>query len=88
MVGLTKAAAVDHALENIRINAIAPGAIRTDILNYAIEGGSYPIEAIEDMFPMRKMGKPVDIAKGIKFLIDNDYCTGSVLSVDGGYGAR
>ena len=67
---------------------MAPGAIRTDILEYAIQSGAYPVKAIEAMFPMARMGKPIDIAKAIVFLTENDYATGTILSVDGGFNAK
>lgn len=88
VVGLTKAGAIDYAQQGIRINAIAPGAIRTDILEYAIQSGTYPVATIEAMFPMNRMGTPEDIAQGIVFLIENKYTTGTTLSVDGGFNAK
>ncbi|KPM45129.1 hypothetical protein AK830_g1371 [Neonectria ditissima] len=88
VVGLTKSAAVDYATDGIKINAIAPGAIRTDILQYAIDAGSYSEESIAAMFPMKRMGAPIDIAQGISFLLNNDYATGTILSVDGGLNAQ
>jgi NAD(P)-dependent dehydrogenase (short-subunit alcohol dehydrogenase family) len=87
VVGMTKTAALDYATQGIRINAVAPGAIRTDILDYAIKSGSYPVEKIEGMFPMRRMGTPAEIAEAIVFLLQNQYCTGEILSVDGGFNA-
>ncbi|EIW71025.1 hypothetical protein TREMEDRAFT_27313, partial [Tremella mesenterica DSM 1558] len=88
VVGLTKSAALDYATQNIRINAVAPGAIRTEILNYAIESGAYPLEAIEGMFPMKRLGEPEEVAQGIAFLLENTYTTGTVLSIDGGFNAK
>ncbi|KAM0321793.1 hypothetical protein ACHAQA_009889 [Verticillium albo-atrum] len=88
VVGLTKSAAVDYATEGVRINAIAPGAIKTDILQYAIDSGSYSEESISAMFPMKRLGAPIDIAKGISFLLNNEFATGTILSVDGGYNAQ
>jgi NAD(P)-dependent dehydrogenase (short-subunit alcohol dehydrogenase family) len=88
VVGLTKSAAIDYATEGVKINAIAPGAIKTDILQYAIDAGSYSEESIAAMFPMKRMGAPIDIAKGISFLLNNDYATGTILSVDGGLNAQ
>jgi NAD(P)-dependent dehydrogenase (short-subunit alcohol dehydrogenase family) len=84
---MTKTAAVEYGTKGIRVNAVAPGAIRTDILDYAIKSGSYPVEKIEGMFPMRKMGAPIDIAEAIVFLLQSAYSTGTILSVDGGFSA-
>lgn len=90
VVGLTKAGAVEYATQGIRINAIAPGAIKTDILQNAINGGSYSEESIAAIHPMKRMGTPEDIANGIVFLASDDcpFMTGSILSVDGGYNAQ
>lgn len=82
---MTKSAAVDYGTKGIRINAIAPGAIKTSILQQAIDAGAYSEESIAAMFPMKRMGAPIDIAKGISFLLANDYATGTILSVDGGF---
>ncbi|KAK3702297.1 hypothetical protein LTR37_015008 [Vermiconidia calcicola] len=88
VVGLTKSAAIDYGTSGIRVNAIAPGAIKTDILQYAIDAGTYTEESIAEQFPMKRMGAPIDIAKGISFLLDNEYATGTILSVDGGLDAQ
>lgn len=87
VVGLTKAAAVEYAQQGIRVNAIAPGAIKTDILQGAIDAGSYDVTSISAMHPMNRMGTPEDIANGIVFLASDNcpFMTGAVLSVDGGY---
>ncbi|KAH6658766.1 short chain dehydrogenase [Plectosphaerella plurivora] len=87
VVGLTKSAAIDYGTSGVTINAIAPGAIKTDILQYAIDAGTYSEETIAEMFPMKRMGAPIDIAKGISFLLNNTYATGTILSVDGGFNA-
>lgn len=90
VVGLTKAGAVEYATQGIRINAIAPGAIKTDILQNAINSGSYTEESIAAIHPMKRMGTPEDIANGILFLASDDcpFMTGTILSVDGGYNAQ
>lgn len=90
VVGLTKATAVEYATQGIRVNAIAPGAIKTDILQNAINSGSYSEESIAAIHPMKRMGTPEDIANGIVFLASDDspFMTGTILSVDGGYQAQ
>jgi NAD(P)-dependent dehydrogenase (short-subunit alcohol dehydrogenase family) len=90
VVGLTKAAAVEYATQGVRVNAIAPGAIKTDILQNAIDSGTYSEESIAAIHPMKRMGTPEDIANGIVFLASDDcpFMTGTILSVDGGYNAQ
>lgn len=89
VVGLTKSAAVEYATSGIRINAVAPGGIKTEILQSAIEAGTYSEESIAAMHPMNQMGKVEDIAHAITFLASGEcsFMTGSVLSVDGGFNA-
>lgn len=89
-MGLTKGGALDYATKNIRINAVAPGAIKTDILKNAIASGTYDVSGIEELHPMKRLGEPEDIAKGIFFLAsdENPFMTGTVLSIDGGYNAK
>ncbi|WP_439489827.1 SDR family NAD(P)-dependent oxidoreductase [Algoriphagus sp.] len=90
VVGLTKGASLDYATQGIRVNAVAPGAIKTDILKNAIESGTYDVSAIEALHPINRLGEVEDIAKAIYFLAseENSFMTGTILSVDGGYNAR
>lgn len=90
VVGLTKGAAIDYATMGIRINAIAPGAIKTDIIQGAIDTGAYSEESIAAIHPMKRMGTVEDIANGTVFLASDDcpFMTGSTLFVDGGYSAQ
>jgi NAD(P)-dependent dehydrogenase (short-subunit alcohol dehydrogenase family) len=90
VVGMTKAAAVEYAAKGIRVNAVAPGAIKTDILQGGIDAGNYSEQSIAAMHPMNRMGTPNDIANAIVYLASDEspFMTGSILSVDGGYNAR
>ena len=92
VVGLTKSAALDHASEGVRVNAVAPGAIRTEILAKQLEGGdpNYNEASISAMHPMNRLGRPEDIASGISFLLSDEasFVTGHVLNIDGGFQAK
>ena len=90
VVGLTKGAAIDYATKGIRINAVAPGAIKTSIFQSALDSGAYDISGIENLHPMQRLGEVEDVARGIFFLAseENTFMTGSILSIDGGYNAR
>lgn len=90
VVGLTKGASLDYATKGIRINAVAPGAIKTDILKNAIASGTYDVSAIKALHPMNRLGEVEDIAKAIYFLAsdENFFMTGTILTIDGGYNAR
>ncbi len=83
VIGLTKSAARELAKRGIRVNAVAPGFIETDMTR------TLPPEAVSAMkasIPLTSPGKPEDVAKAVCFLVSDEasYITGQVLSVDGG----
>lgn len=80
--GLTKALAKELALSNIRVNSIAPGAIMTDMNKNLTQE---EIKSVENEIPMGKFGKPEDIAKCVKWLVEDEYTTGQVISPNGGW---
>jgi NAD(P)-dependent dehydrogenase (short-subunit alcohol dehydrogenase family) len=90
VVGLTKSGALDYATKNIRINAVAPGAIKTDLIEKQIELGQYDETMISGMHPMGRMGRPEEIANGIVWLLSDEasFVTGHVLNIDGGFQAK
>lgn len=82
MIGLTKALAKEIGPSNIRVNAIAPGIIDTDM----VKGYSKDeIKEIENEIPLEKIGTASNIAKCVKWLIEDDYTTGEVISINGGW---
>ena len=90
VVGLTKSGALDYATQNIRINAVAPGAIKTDIIARSIAQGQYHEATISAMHPMARMGNPDEIAHGIAWLLSDEasFVTGHILNIDGGFQAK
>ena len=90
--GLTKHLAVEWADRNIRVNAVAPGTIRTERVQRLPEepGGTEYIAAIESMHPMGRLGEPEEVAQAILFLASDEasFITGAILAVDGGYLAQ
>ena len=90
VVLLTKAMALDHGSQNIRVNCICPGDTDTPMLqSEAVELGiSYDqlIQESADSRPIGRIGTPMDIAQSVLFLVGNasTYITGSTLVVDGG----
>jgi NAD(P)-dependent dehydrogenase (short-subunit alcohol dehydrogenase family) len=90
VVGLTKSAALNYATKNIRINAVALGAIRTDILLQQMDFGTYDEKIVIEMFPMKGMENHQEIANGIAWLCSDEssYVTGHILTIDGGFTSR
>jgi NAD(P)-dependent dehydrogenase (short-subunit alcohol dehydrogenase family) len=90
--GLTMHLAVEWADRGIRVNAVAPGTIRTERVRRLPEepGGTAYIEAIERMHPMGRLGEPAEVAQAIAFLASDraSFITGAILPVDGGYLAQ
>lgn len=82
IIGLTKALAKEVGPSNIRVNAIAPGMINTD-MNSNIDEES--IKQIKEDIPLNKIGEPEDIAKCILWLATDNYTTGQVICIDGGW---
>ncbi len=79
---LSKALAKELGPSGIRVNSIAPGIIDTDMNKHLSEK---EMQEIEDEIPLCKIGKPQNIAKCVKWLIEDEYTTGQVISVNGGW---
>ncbi|MBW4541965.1 MAG: SDR family oxidoreductase [Myxacorys chilensis ATA2-1-KO14] len=90
VVGLTKAAALQYAKAGIRINAVAPAAIETDMFE-AATGGQDEVKAyITGLHPIGRIGTPLEVANAVLFLSSDlaSFITGETLMVDGGYVAQ
>lgn len=83
IIGFTKSLAREVAPYNIRVNAIAPGFIETDMLKGLREGYK---ERILDYVPLNRLGSPEDVAKAVRFLATDEarYITGQTIIIDGG----
>jgi 3-oxoacyl-[acyl-carrier protein] reductase len=81
LMAATKALAVELASRQITVNCVAPGLIDTDML-----GGDMPIDRILEAIPLRRVGKPEDVAGVVSFLMSADaaYVTRQVIAVNGG----
>ncbi len=83
IIGMTKSMARELASRNIRVNAVAPGVIDTDMTKAMPDSAK---EALVSQVPLGKMGQPQDIANAVAFLASDmaSYITGHVICVDGG----
>ena len=80
--GMTKALAKELGPSNIRVNAISPGIIKTEMNNKLTEE---ELKQIKDEIPLEKIGETTDIAKCVKWLIEDNYTTGQIISINGGW---
>jgi len=83
--GLTKAAALEGAAAGVRVNAVAPGPVDTELLN-RFTGSAERKAGAAATVPMKRLGTPEEIAQAIVFLASDkaDYLTGQIIGVNGG----
>ncbi|HUJ95733.1 MAG TPA: SDR family oxidoreductase [Terriglobales bacterium] len=89
LLGLMRSMALDYAKDNIRVNAVCPGAIDTPMLRWAASLDDDPeavIAACHKMHPVGRMGKPEEVARVIAFLASDlaSFVTGTTVVADGG----
>ncbi len=89
VAALTRAMAIDHVGQNIRVNAIAPGTIRSPYFDEILaksENAAEILRGLEERQLMKRLGDPMEIAYGMLYLASDEssFCTGSILMVDGG----
>ena len=80
--GLTKALAKELGPSNIRVNSIAPGLVNTD-MNKDLT--SEDLQKLKEEIPLGRIAEPQEIAKSIKWLIEDEYVSGQIISVNGGW---
>jgi len=80
IIGATKALALELAKRNITVNCVAPGLIETDMTQ------GLPVDEVKKMIPLRRVGKPEDVAAAVSFLMSDGagYITRQVINVNGG----
>jgi 3-oxoacyl-[acyl-carrier protein] reductase len=80
LIGATRALASEMARLNIRVNAVAPGLIRTEMIR------DLPLDRVLPLIPMARLGEPEEVARVVRFLCSEDasYVTGQVISINGG----
>ena len=84
LIGMTKALAKEVGLSGVRVNAVSPGVVLTDMMNSFSESDK---ENLKEETPLNTLGTPDDIAEAVSFLVSDKarFITGQVLSVNGGF---
>ncbi|MEZ5936047.1 MAG: SDR family oxidoreductase [Alphaproteobacteria bacterium] len=93
VAALTRAMALDHVADGIRVNAVAPGTIRSPYFDTILARSADPdatLARLASRQAMQRLGAPDEIASGILYLASDDssFCTGTMLTIDGGMTAQ
>lgn len=84
VVALTRALAVDHVADRIRVNAVCPGTVDSPWVRRLVDENGESLDALRARQPMGRLGTPDEIADAILYLVTAEYATGTILTVDGG----
>ena len=82
VIGLTRALALEFAPRKVRVNAIAPGMIMTDMLRGVNQD---ELNALAATIPAGRIGDPEDIAQAMEYIVNATYLTGQTISPNGGF---
>jgi 3-oxoacyl-[acyl-carrier protein] reductase len=84
IIGFTKALAKETGLSGVRVNAVSPGVIKTEMMSSFT---NEDIEVLKEETPVGRIGLPEDVANAVAFLVSDkaDFITGEVLKVNGGF---
>jgi NAD(P)-dependent dehydrogenase (short-subunit alcohol dehydrogenase family) len=87
IMGLTRAMSLEGAPVGIRVNAVAPGFTRTEMIQKALDNGSLREDWMLERVPLKRFADPSEIARAVRFLAGDDaaYITGQTIVVDGGW---
>ena len=87
LVSMTRALALEWA-PDIRVNAVLPGAVSTDMLRQGLVRSGMTLDELARKHPLERVGEPAEIAQAALFLAANEFMTGSSMVVDGGATSR
>jgi 2-keto-3-deoxy-L-fuconate dehydrogenase len=86
VIALTRALAVDHVADGVRVNAVCPGTVDSPWVRRLVEEVGESLDALRARQPMGRLGTPEEIAEAILYLASDDaaYVTGTAFAIDGG----
>ena len=84
VVALTRALAVDHVGDGIRVNAVCPGTVDSPWVRRLVEDAGESLDALRARQPLGRLGTTEEIAEAVEYLVSAEFATGTVLVVDGG----
>src|SRR5829696_6153001 len=84
VIALTRALAVDHAADRIRVNAVAPGTVDSPWVRRLVEDVGESLDALRARQPLGRLGTPDEIADAVAYLVTAEFVTGTILVADGG----
>ena len=86
VIAMTRALAVDHVAEGVRVNAVCPGTVDSPWVARLVEDAGESLEALRARQPMGRLGRPDEIAEAVLYLASEDaaFVTGSLFVIDGG----
>ena len=90
VVGLTRNAALEYGAQGIRVNAVCPGVIRTEMIDRLIEKGEQDEESLVTSTPLGRLGRPEEIADAVVWLCSDEarFVLGHTMTIDGAYVAQ
>ncbi len=84
VVALTRALAVDHVDDGIRVNAVCPGTVDSPWVRRLVDESGESLEALRARQPMGRLGTTEEIADAVAYLVSAEFATGTILTIDGG----
>jgi NAD(P)-dependent dehydrogenase (short-subunit alcohol dehydrogenase family) len=84
VIALTRALAVDHVGDGIRVNAVCPGTVDTPWVQQLVSEAGESLDALRARQPMGRLGTPEEVADAVVYLTTAAFVTGTILTVDGG----
>lgn len=84
VVALTRALAVDHVTDGIRVNAVCPGTVDSPWVRRLVDEAGESLDELRARQPMGRLGTPDEVADAIVYLAGAEFVTGSLLAIDGG----